>query len=99
MKNKCFRGECPYTGRICKVWLCRFCRIEHRERKYAKSGYKRKEVTSELDMALEGIRRIHESVMAEFKPNFSIFDGLTEEEMWLMFFILNQMRKEADNEQ
>lgn len=48
--------------------------------------------------ALEGIMRIHDSVMAEFNPNTSIFDGLTEEEMWLMFFILNQMRKEADNE-
>lgn len=50
------------------------------------------------DIALEGIRRIHDSVMAEFKPNFSIFDGLTEEEMWLMFLILNQMRKETENE-
>lgn len=47
---------------------------------------------------LEGIRRIHDGVMAEFEPNFSIFDGLTEEEMWLMFFILNQMRKEVNNE-
>lgn len=48
--------------------------------------------------ALEGIMRIHDSVMTEFKPNFSIFDGLTEEEMWLMFLILNQMRKETENE-
>ena len=54
-------------------------------------------MTSELDTALEGIKRIHDSVMAEFKPNISIFDGLTEEEMWLMFFILSQMRKEAEN--
>lgn len=39
MKNKYFRGKCPYTDKICKVWLCRLCRIEHRERKWAKSGY------------------------------------------------------------
>jgi hypothetical protein len=39
MKNKCFRGRCPYTDKVCKIWLCRLCRIEHREREYAKSGY------------------------------------------------------------
>lgn len=52
----------------------------------------------ELDIALEAIRRLHESVMAEFEPNTSIFDGLTEEEMWILFLLLNHMRKEADND-
>lgn len=55
-------------------------------------------MTSESDIALESIRRIHESVMSEFNPDTSIFDGLTEEEMWILFLVLNQMRKEADNE-
>lgn len=50
------------------------------------------------DMVLEAIKRLHESVMSEFEPNTSIFDGLTEEEMWLLFLVLNQMRKEADND-
>lgn len=53
----------------------------------------------ESDIALEAIRRLHDSVMAEFEPNTSIFDGLTEEEMWILFLVLDQMRKEADNEQ
>jgi len=38
MKNKCFRGRCPYTDKVCKIWLCRLCRIERREREYAKSN-------------------------------------------------------------
>lgn len=50
------------------------------------------------DIALEAIKRLHDNVMAEFEPNTSIFDGLTEEEMWLMFFMLIQMRKEAEND-
>ena len=29
-----FHGICPYTNKTCKLWLCRFCRIERRERRY-----------------------------------------------------------------
>lgn len=31
-----FKGVCPYTDKPCKIWLCRFCRIEHRERVWMK---------------------------------------------------------------
>lgn len=38
MKNKqgqeYFKGVCPYTNKPCKIWLCRFCRIEWRERRF-----------------------------------------------------------------
>lgn len=29
-----FKGVCPYTDKPCKLWLCRLCRIEWRERRY-----------------------------------------------------------------
>ena len=31
-----FKGVCPYTNKKCKVWLCRFCHIEMRERRFAR---------------------------------------------------------------
>lgn len=31
-----FKGICPYTDKTCKLWLCKVCHIEHRERRYAK---------------------------------------------------------------
>lgn len=49
---------------------------------------------SELKFFIENIRRIHESAMSEFEPNDSIFDRLTEEEMWLLFLLLNQSEDE-----
>lgn len=38
-----FKGVCPYTGKPCKIWLCRFCRIEYRERVWMKMLDKEKE--------------------------------------------------------
>lgn len=51
---------------------------------------------SELKVFIENIRRIHESAMSEFEPNDSIFDRLTEEEMWLLFLLLNQKEGETE---
>ena len=31
-----FKGICPYTDKLCKLWLCNICIVEHRERRYLK---------------------------------------------------------------
>lgn len=51
---------------------------------------------SEIEDAIEGIRRIHESAMAEFTPDTSFFDNLTEEEMFLLFLLLGQLREKME---
>lgn len=35
-----FKGRCPYTNKECKIWLCQYCLVEHRERRYMKKAYK-----------------------------------------------------------
>ena len=32
--EKLFKGVCPYTDKPCKIWICRFCRVEMRERRF-----------------------------------------------------------------
>lgn len=31
-----FNGICPYTNKTCKLWLCKVCHIERRERQFMK---------------------------------------------------------------
>lgn len=33
-----FHGICPYTNKTCKLWFCKYCHIEHRERRFARKG-------------------------------------------------------------
>lgn len=54
---------------------------------------------SELEDAIEGIRHIHESAMEEFIPNTSFFDNITEEEMFLLFLLLDQIREKMRGEE
>lgn len=54
---------------------------------------------SELEDAMEGLRQIHESAMAEFMPDASFFDNLTEEEMFLLFLLLGQIREKMRGEE
>ena len=51
---------------------------------------------SELEDSIEGIRQIHESAMAEFMPDTSFFDNLTEEEMFILFLLLGQLREKIE---
>ena len=29
-----FKGKCPYTNKPCKIWICQYCLVEHRERRW-----------------------------------------------------------------
>ena len=38
--KRLFKGICPYTGKACRVWICRLCRVEYRERKFLRGKEK-----------------------------------------------------------